>query len=193
MWLIANLAIIHQILPFVMVSFFGISSVINQDVRAFGFISGLLISLSCISLVSKLANISNLVDATNMNLCYSFSLLGNQYLSNIPLNSASLTYTFGYLLYPLITYGLVKSNIFTIVLFSLLCFGDLVYSLIVLKCTSPLGIFLASFLGLCCGLLWGLGVDTTNNSLLYFTGIQQKNTCKYIKNQTYQCRLAKIK
>lgn len=193
MFLIANLALIHQITPFVMICFFGISSIINQDVKAFSYISGLLIALSCVSLISKLANISNMVDEKNSEICYSFSLLGNSFLSNIPLNTASLNYTFGYLLYPLIAFGLVNNNIFTIILFTILSFADFMYSSTVLRCSSFWGIFLATLLGFGFGLGWGYAVDKTNNSLLYYTGLQQKSSCKYIKNQTYKCRIVKSK
>ena len=135
--------LIHRLLPIIILWFFICSSVLNGTPNGGVFIGGLfLTSIICIiigAIFRKLNPIKN-------GLCFIINLTGrNEYLSGIPLSLTTITYTFFYLLYPIVTYDNVSAHLGIIMMFPILILFESFW-LLNNSCANIFNIFLVLIL-----------------------------------------------
>lgn len=177
----------YRLSPFILVSFFTLSSVLNQDIKGIIYLAGLLIACFCSVIIGK-----NSVFQYNPNdkptVCNSFTLTNGEPFSQLPLSMTIFTYTFGYLLYIIGIYGLAKDNIPTIILFSILIISDWTWN-IFFNCNNHLRLFGAFLVGSIIGISWSAVIASTKQvNLQYFNGISNKEVCSLNKNVKFRCK-----
>jgi hypothetical protein len=176
----------YRLSPFILVSFFTLSSILNQDLKGIIYLAGLLIACFVSLIVGK-----NDVFTANINtpstICNSFTLTSAEPFSQLPLSMTVFTYTFGYLLYIIGLYGLGKDNITTIILFSTLIIADWTWN-IYFNCNTHIRLIAAFVIGSTIGVAWSAIIASTKQvQLQYFNGISNKEVCSLKKNIKFKC------
>lgn len=196
--IISILYISFRLAPFILVSFFSLSSIFNQDFKGLIYLSGLLITCFVTIIVSNTnasyftniqsnVNVDNLYEETTK-VCNLLTLSKSGPISKIPLSQIVFTFTFFYLLTPIVKYRLVSQNIPTLVIFPILITSDIMWNYSN-ECTTAFASFVAIILGGLCGFLWSLFIESTKlSSLQYFNGISNKQTCSAPSKQVFRCK-----
>jgi hypothetical protein len=177
-----------RLAPFILVSFFTLSSLFNSDIKGLIFLGMLLFNcFITIAIGNMLAPDS--FGSPNLNgVCKGLTLTKDGPLSvNLPLNINIMSFTFAYLAYIIYRYDLIMNNIPTVIVFSVFILYQL-YWLVANRCSS----FIYSFLSLAVG--WGLGwimsmsIDLAGIvQLQYFNGLTNQEVCKRSNNKQFKC------
>lgn len=191
--LISILYIAFRLAPFIIVSFFSLASIINQDLKGLIYLVGLLIaSASAIILGNTfqfpVAEGMNTLYEDTTKTCNLLTLTKSGPISNLPLSQVVFAYTFGYLVYIIGKYKLVSQNIPTLVVFPLLIVADWIW-ITQNKCASVMSVLLATIVGGGVGAAWSAIIDSMKLSKYqYFNGLSTKETCTIAAKQTFRCR-----
>lgn len=173
-----------RLAPFIIVCYFSLSSIFNQDIRGLIYLGGLMIT--CVFGV-MLGSLFGEVPEDRQPVCNMITIGNNGSFSKIPLGIIMLTYTFAYLMYIIVKYSITMSNIPTIILFSFLIAGDIVWNF-ANKCYSRLGIIASIGIGGGFGVLWGIIIDSINKpNLLYLNVGSDKTVCSRPKKTLFKC------
>jgi len=177
----------YRLSPFILVSFFTLSSILNQDLKGIIYLAGLLIACFVSVIVGKYEVFINTGDASPT-ICNSFTLTNGEPFSKLPLSMTIFTYTFGYLLYIIGLYGLAKENVTTIILFSILIISDWTWN-IFFSCNNHVRLFGAFLIGTIIGISWSAIIASTKQvNLQYFNGLSNKEVCSLNKNVKFRCK-----
>lgn len=191
--LISILYIAFRLAPFIVVSFFSLASIINQDLKGLIYLVGLLIaSASAIILGNTfqfpVSEGMNTLYEDTTKTCNLLTLTKAGPLSNLPLSQVVFAYTFGYLVYIIGKYKLVSQNIPTLIVFPLLIVADWIW-MTQNKCAHVMSVLLATIVGGGVGVAWSSIIDSMKLSKYqYFNGLSTKETCTIAAKQTFRCR-----
>lgn len=181
-----------RLAPFILVCFFTLSSIIEQNLKGFIYMAGLLIA--CASNLMIGSTLSQFIEKPNSeptSVCNTITLGKNQLFSNLPMGICTLAYTFAYLLYTIVKYNLVMQNMPTIVLFPIFLASDMLWNFSN-NCYGMLNILLALSVGAGIGLLWAYIIDSTKmSSLQYFSLVTNSEVCSRPANQAFKCQFYK--
>ena len=186
----------YRLFPFILVSFFTLSSLLNQDLKGIIYLAGLLIACFLSSVVGN----SNVFDKTinedkvlhekvpdYSKICNALVLGQDSPFSKLPLSMTVFSYTFFYLIFVIAKYKLANQNVMSIILFIVLIISDWVWNT-TFQCNSHERLFAALIIGCGVGLGWGAIIDSTKQvELQYFNGISNKNVCKVSAKQKFNC------
>jgi hypothetical protein len=200
-----------RLAPFVLVCFFSLSSLFNQDFKGLMYLIGLIISCFCTMMSG---NLLEMIDATLLHkpdprpeMC-NLLTINNTEISKLPLGQSIFGYTFAYLLFAMITnstvpddqrknswysksYSLVNQNVPTIIFFTLLIIFDFIWN-VQNTCWKWHQLLMALLVGGFFGCIWGSIIDSTKtDSLKYFTGYNNNEVCSKPSKQTFQCKVYK--
>lgn len=183
-----------RLAPFIIVCFFTLQSVFNQDLKGFVYLVGLLIACFVSTMVGKslvsmgVVNDVNTQSNTNL-MCNLIQLKNNGFMSNLPLGQTVLSFTFFYLGYIIVKYTLINQNIATLILFPLLIVGDFIWNLSH-KCSNRLSLFASLGIGAVVGIGWAQFIISTGKvDLQLFNGISNKEICSRPSRSIYRCRV----
>lgn len=178
---VAHLA--NRIGPFILITFFLLSSLFNSDIKGIIFI-GLLV-LNCFIAIA-IGNVMPSYPITN-GVCYGFNLTRNGPLSRLPLSVNVFMFTFFYLVYIIGKYGLAESNIPILVLFPIVILYNGWWT--VSQGCSPLKYVLVSALvGGGLGTFFSYLIDRSGMvELQYFNGIKHQDVCTRPSKQQFKC------
>lgn len=179
--------------PFILVSYFVISSVLSTDIKGIIFLALLL--LNCfISLIvgNMLPPDASAIAANSKGVCQALTLTQNGPLSkNLPLNINVFSFTLGYLAMIMIRYAkdkIAEKNVISLVVFSGIIVYQFIWSVFIGECNGALYTFISLALGFGFGMLFSFGVDKANMvQLQYFNGLSNKEVCKRSSNQKFRC------
>jgi len=178
-----------RLAPFIIVCYFSLSSIFNQDIKGLIYLGGLMIT--CVFGI-MLGSIVGEIPDDRQPVCNMITIGNNGSFSKIPLGIIMLAYTFFYLLFIIIKYSITASNIPTMVLFSFLIAGDIVWNF-ANKCYSNIGIIMALAIGGGFGYLWGMVIDSINKpNLLYLNVGSDQTVCSRPSSKLFKCT-SKIK
>lgn len=185
--LVSILYIAYRLAPFILVSFFTLSSVFNNDFKGLIFLAGLFIATFISIIIGNSSYIFVQNDADKDESCDTFTLSSTGVLSNIPLGTLTISYTFFYLLYTIIYFNLEKLNIFTLMIFPILLLTDIIWS-INYSCSKTISIIFAVFIGFGVSWLWAFILqETKSTNLMYFSGVSGKEVCSMASKQNFRC------
>jgi hypothetical protein len=191
----------YRLFPFILVSFFTLSSLLNQDLKGIIYLAGLLIACFLSSVVgnSDVFNVTPkkdgdvFVETTKKDgddyskICNALVLGQDSPFSRLPLSMTVFSYTFFYLIFVIAKYKLANQNVMSIILFIVLIIADWVWNT-TFQCNSHERLFAALIIGCGVGLGWGAIIDSTKQvELQYFNGISNKNVCKVNAKQKFNC------
>jgi hypothetical protein len=178
----------YRLSPFILVCFFTLSSILNQDLKGIIYLAGLLIACFISVIVGKSEVFNSNDTLASPTICNSFTLTSAEPFSKLPLSMTIFTYTFGYLLYIIGLYGLAKDNIITIILFSILIIADWAWNTF-FNCNSHIRLFGGFLVGSIIGVSWSAIIASTKQvNLQYFNGISNKEVCSLNKNVKFRCK-----
>jgi hypothetical protein len=179
-----------RLAPFILVSFFSLSSLLNQDLKGIIYLAGLL--LACFLAVlagNSIPDNKNVIDEKNTLICNVLTLSDTGRLSQkVPLSMTVFCYTFFYLVYIIGKYKLANQNVPTIIVFSLLIIGEYVWNLNY-GCSGNYGLLTAFAVGSLVGTAWSAIIDSTKmTDLQYFNGISNAAVCSRPSKQIFKCK-----
>lgn len=181
--------LIAALSPLILGFFMIMISVFNQDIKGIIYLAGILISTVINVLVLNM--IKSEKDPESSDSCDLIHLPFGLSNYNIPsLNSVLLTFTFIYLVMPMVASNQI--NYALIIFLSGMIIIDAI-SKIMNKCTNIGGILIGCFLGGIMGVIWYIIFKAAGlNSLLYFNASDSdKLYCSRPKNQTFKCAVYK--
>jgi hypothetical protein len=119
-----------RLAPFILISFFTLASIFNQDFKGLVYIAGLLFScFTTIVIGNGISDFIPRIDAMGRpEICNMVTLGQNGDISKLPLGQSCIAFTFGYLLYTIVSNKFVQQNIATIVFFPILLLFDIVWN-----------------------------------------------------------------
>jgi hypothetical protein len=181
-----------RLAPFILVCFFTLSSIIEQNLKGFVYLVGLLVACGANLMLGGV--FGAFIGEPNRNLesvCSTFTLGKNQLFSNLPMGICTLAYTFAFLLFAIVKYNLVLQNIPTIVIFPIFLLSDMIWNFSN-GCYGVLNILFALGVGAGIGILWAFIIDYTKmSSLQYFSLVTNSEVCSRPSNQTFRCQFYK--
>jgi hypothetical protein len=197
----ALLYVAFRFAPFILVSYFIVSSIFNADIRGIVFLGMLL--LNCVITISVGNMLSDMpfmmVSPATRNkygTCNTMNLTSGGPLSRVlPLNINVFAFTFGYLANLLDTPDnkqLVIRNIPMIIVFSVIIIAQFIWSLSN-GCASVGGLLLS--LGMGFGLGWGFSkaiVQSGISDLQFFNGIKNEEVCTKMSDELFNCTVENV-
>jgi hypothetical protein len=178
-----------RLAPFVLVSFFSLASIFNQDFKGLVYLVGLLVA--CFINIF-LGNVIPIPEFTSKDeICNMITINQTGEISKLPLGQAVFGYTFAYLLYTIIKYNYVKQNITTLIFFPLLIIFDMVWN-VRNSCYTIFQLVLSLLFAGAFGILWAYLIESTNSkNLQYFAGVNNKEVCTTPSASTFKCAVYK--
>ena len=174
-----------RLAPFIIVCYFSLSSIFNQDIKGLIYLAGLLITCT-------IAHLFSTIFEENPNaepVCSNFTFNGVVLLGSLHLGISALCYTFFYLLFVIVKHNLVLGNLPTIIIFPILIAGDMAWNMSH-KCFKIVNILFSIVLGGSLGLLWGWTIDSLNNpNLLYINTGGSQTVCSRPAKQLFKCTM----
>ena len=178
-----------RLAPFILVSFFVLSSLFNSDIKGLIFLSMLLFNCFITIMIGNMLPPDAFSDPNQNGVCNGLTLTKSGPLSpNLPLNINIMSFTFAYLAYIIYKYDLIMTNIPTVIVFSMFILYN-IYWQVQNRCSS----FLYSFFSLAVG--WGLGwimsmsIDAAKIvQLQYFNGLTNQEVCTRANNKKFTCK-----
>jgi hypothetical protein len=186
-----------RLAPFILVCFFSLASIFNQDLRGLIYLIGLLLACSSVAMVGKFANQYNLLLPVvgQPELCKLIAIgdAENNIFASLPLSQTTFGYTFAYLLYFILKSknNLVQQNIATIVFFPLLILADLWWNK-KNNCYRITSSMTALLISAAVGILWAAIIESTKSpNLPYFSGMNNNEICSRPTKQSFKCNVYK--
>ncbi len=195
----ALLYLAFRLAPFILVSYFVVSSIFNADVRGIIFLGMLLINCFITIVVGNFfADIPGMMVSQNtrnrFGTCNTMNLTSGGPLSKaLPLNINVFAFTFGYLAQLLERDPkLVNRNIPMILVFCILIITQLVWS-ITNGCATFMGLIISLSIGF--GLGWGFSaiiVKSGITDLQFFNGIKNEEVCSKPTDEIFNCTVENV-
>lgn len=194
------LYLFFRLAPFIIVSYFALGSLFNQDMKGLIYLIGLLFSCFVTFLIGQTIPISFSIGSDPANplsrkavapVCNMLTIGKDGSFSRIPLGLSILSFTLIYLVVIIVKNNLEMSNLPTLIFFPVLIAGDLVWNLRN-ACYAPMGIFLALAIGCLMGWAWATIIDQLNKPDLFFlnTGGSTQTVCQRPSKQLFKCTFA---
>ena len=185
------LYLFFRLAPFIIVSFFTMSSIINQDIKGVIYIIGLIATCFLKIIIGNVMPISGGDVAGEDKLvnpvCNLISLGDNVTFSKVPLGQTILMFTFFYFVYVIAIHNLALTNIPTLVFFPSLIIADMWWNL-KNNCYGLLSILVASIIGGGCGVAWSAIIDGYGQpSMMYYNVGSNANVCSRPSKQLFKC------
>jgi hypothetical protein len=178
--------------PFLIVSYFALQSIFNQDFKGLIYLVGLLMASVTTIIVGNVLPKQD-VPALSQAKCNMLTLGANEPLSRLPLSQTVFGYTLAYLSYFIGVNNLQSQNIATFIIFPLIVIADFMWSTSN-NCASPEYLLTSLIIGGLIGVLWAMIIDSTKIAdFTYFSGINNKDVCTQPSRSMYRCRPVKKK
>lgn len=188
-----------RLAPFIIVSYFSLSSIFNQDLKGLIYLVGLLIASFITILVGNIMPLSftyGVEEGTGAlrqvnGVCNMITIGKDGSFSKIPLGISMLSYTFIYLVYIIVINHIERDNLPTLIILPILILGDLVWN-IANDCYKPFGIVLSIICGVLSGWAWAAIVKSFNQPQLFFLNVGgNKTVCHRPSKQLFKCTFNK--
>lgn len=204
--LISIIYLFLRLSPFILVCFFSLASIFNQDFKGLIYLVGLIITCFISILVGgaikplveyvknkySFSLFTNTSTPPALPICSDMITLGQTNVFHLPIGQTIFGYTFAYLL-SIITnpkHNYVNQNIPTLVFFPVIILFDMVWNFrngcYILELPIALG------LGFGLGWLWGYIIESSKmTNLLYFNKISGASECSRPTKSTFTCKVYK--
>ena len=189
-----------RLAPFIIVSYFSLSSIFNQDLKGLIYLVGLLLATFVTILVGNTLPLSftigtdiegSVVPKAVNGVCNMITIGKDGSFSRIPLGISMLTYTLIYLVYIIAKNHIEMSNLPTLIILPLLILGDLLWN-ITNDCYKPFGLALSLACGGLMGWAWAAIVESFKQPQLFFLNVGgDKTVCHRPSKQLFKCTFKK--
>jgi hypothetical protein len=193
--IVSLIYLFFRLAPFIIVSYFTLQSVFNQDLKGVIYLVGLLIASVVTILVGNVLPRTGNSETESTPLttakCHMLTLNESGPISKLPLSQTVFGYTLAYLSYFIGVNNLQTQNIATFIIFPIIVIADFIWSTSN-NCASPEMLLTALIVGGLIGVAWAMIIDSTNiANLAYFSGISNKDVCSQPSRSMYKCRAVK--
>lgn len=171
--------------PFIIASFFSISSIFNNDMKGLIYLVGLIFALGITMILGNSFKTDSFTPSDS-GVCNFLSLGGYSSFSAVPLGLAILAYTFAYLLWSIIQYNLAVQNIPTLILFPILIISDIFWN-ISNNCYPILSCLISLVCASGIGILWSWIVQSKMPQYQYLILGSNAQMCLQPSSQTFIC------
>ena len=182
-----------RLAPFIIVSYFTLQSLFNQDLKGVIYLIGLIVA-SVITVVlggvlKKFSPPKGLMPTDYSRIrCTQLTFGNTQPVSILPLSQTVFGYTLAYLTYFISINNLQTQNIATFIMFPLVIISDMIWSTSNM-CSNPKYLLISLIIGAIIGTLWAMIIESTNMpNLAYMSGIANKDVCSKPSKSLYKCR-----
>ena len=180
-----------RLAPFVLVCFFSLSSLLNQDFKGLVYLVGLIFACFITMLFGNILPLPSIPPDQRPEVCNLWTINQQGEFSKLPLSQTVFSYTLFYLLIPIIDQKLAKQNIPTLVFFPLLILFDIAWN-IQNTCYNFSQLIAALILGGGIGCAWGYLIYSTKNpSFQYLVGPKNNEVCSKPTKQLFKCKTSK--
>lgn len=179
--------------PFIIVCFFVLNSLFNQDFRGIVYVHGLIACCVISSLIYTAIPWERIGMTKTENAICSLTSFSKQPSSDaLPIGQNILGFTFFYLLYTILVNSLQNQNIITLVFFPLLIAFDLFWN-ISNGCYNVMQLFASLIIGggfgtFCSYIIYSSGITSFQ---YFYMGDASSETCSIPAKQTFQCNVYK--
>ena len=177
--LISLTYLFSRLAPFIIICYFVLQSLFNQDLKGVFYIAGVL--FSCLLNIFTI-NMFTSPDTGQPAVCSAIDGMPNS-----PIGQTILGFTFGYLSFIIGKAGTENQNLPTFVFFPLMIVFDFVWNW-TKGCYGLPSLFLALLLGGGFGALWGLIVWSVDKDLAIMNGISNKDICSMPSKTVFRCK-----
>ena len=190
--IITLLYLFFRLAPFIIVSYFSLASVFNQDIKGIIYLVGVIITCFSTLIIGNtvgddLTTVTGENGITKNAVCDMLTIGKTGNFTKIPLGIAIMSYTLIYLVYVIVKYKMELYNLPTLILFPLLILGDLIWN-VKNNCFKPTGVVLSIIVGGGIGALWAHIIDSLKQSKLqYFNMTSDKTVCQRPSKQLFKC------
>jgi hypothetical protein len=182
-----------RLAPFVLVCFFSLSSLLNQDFKGLVYLCGLIFASFITIMIGNILDLPSFSPEERPEICNILSINQQGDFSKLPLSQTVFSFTLFYLLIPIIMLKTAKQNIPTLVFFPILILFDIAWN-IQNTCYRFEQLFVSLCLGGFIGLSWGYIIyNTRNPSLQYLVGPKNNEVCSKPTKQMFRCKTSKGK
>jgi hypothetical protein len=181
-----------RLAPFIIVSYFTLQSIFNQDLKGLIYLFGLIVATVLTILIGNVIPFPNnpilSIDKYSKAKCNSLTLGSDSPISRLPLSQTVFGYTLAYLSYFIGVNNLTTQNIPTFVIFPILILADMFWN-VSNDCSTNELLLSALIIGGAIGAIWALIIDSTKMAnLSYFSGITNKDVCSKPSKQMIRCK-----
>jgi hypothetical protein len=193
------LYLFFRLAPFIVVCYFSLGSIFNQDLKGLIYLVGLLFSCFVTFLVGQTIPISFSVGSDPVNpltkknvspVCNLLTIGKDGSFSRIPLGISILSFTLIYLVTIIAKHHLEIMNIPTLIFFPVLILGDLIWNMRN-ECYAPFGIILSMAVGSLMGWAWSTIIGSLNKPDLFYLNVgSNQSVCQRPSQQLFKCTFA---
>jgi hypothetical protein len=192
--LINVLYMFFRLSPFIIVSYFTLQSILNQDLKGVIYLVGLIVTSFIVYLIASMLPEEPVSKNSNDLMkvkCTQLTIGSGEPISKLPLSQTVFGYTLTYLSYFIGVNNLQSQNIPIFILFPVLILGDIFWST-TNSCSSPKYLLISLIISSIVGLLWAMLIESTGvGGFAYLTGIANKDVCSRPTKSLYKCRSIK--
>lgn len=192
--LINVLYMFFRLSPFIIVSYFTLQSILNQDLKGVIYLVGLIVTSFVVYLIASVLPEESVYTNSNRLTqvkCTQLTIGEGAPISKLPLSQTVFGYTLTYLSYFIGVNNLQSQNISIFILFPVLILGDILWST-TNSCSSPKYLLISLIISSIVGLLWAMLIESTGvGGFAYLTGIANKDVCSRPTKSLYKCRSIK--
>lgn len=188
--LINILYMFFRLAPFIIISYFTLQSVLNQDLKGIIYLIGLIVVAAITILISNILPEEKGLMPTDYSRirCTQLTIGNNHPISKLPLSQTVFGYTLAYMSYFIGVNNLQTQNITTFILFPIMILADIFWSTTNL-CSTPKYLLISLIISSILGLLWAMLIESTGMpNLAYLSGITNKDICSKPSKSLYKCR-----
>jgi hypothetical protein len=194
--IVTLLYLFFRLAPFIIISYFSLSSLFNQDMKGLIYLVGLLFACFVTFLIGHTLPLSytfgendSLPDVRKSvaPVCNLITIGKDGSFSRLPLGLATLSYTFFYLVYIIAKNRLELSNLPTLIFFPILILADFIWN-IMNNCYTALGVLMSLIIGGAMGVAWAVIIMQLNQPNLLFLNIgSSQSVCQRPSKQLFKC------
>lgn len=191
------LYLFFRLAPFLIVSYFTLESIFNQDLKGLIYLIGLLIASVMTILLGNIiptpapsvSGSANTATSLQSNAkCSQLTLGQGAPISKLPLSQTVFGYTLAYLSYFIGVNNLQTQNVPLFVLFPIIILADMLWN-VLNNCSTNILLMSGLIIGGLSGALWAMIIDSMKMAnLSYFSGISNKDVCSQPSKSLYRCR-----
>lgn len=180
-----------RLAPFILVCFFSLASLFNQDFKGLVYLVGLIFACVGTILSGNAMAFIPTVESAQPEICNIITIGQQSNFSKLPIGQMVFGYTFAYLLWTIIGNNYALQNIPTLVFFPLLIIFDIAWN-VQNTCYTLWQLLASLIIGGGFGILWAYIISKSESkSLQYFSGTAENEVCSAPSKQTFKCNVYK--
>lgn len=174
-----------RLAPFIVVCYFVLQSMFNQDYKGVFYIAGLLIA--CLNQIAIQPILEHLLGTPSTLAGKPAVCTAIDGMPDAPIGQSILGFTLGYLSFIIGKSNMAEQNVPTFIFFPVMIILDFAWNMYN-QCFNSKILLATHLAGLLIGIIWGLIIWNVDKDLAIYNGISNKDICKMASKTTFKCR-----